>query len=150
MALGAYASKNDLKGSLSKISKLASYHKGFGLELNLSFFSGFLNGQPRLFTEKLEQLLGKARMPEEELNEQHFAIAAAVQSFCEAITFKMLTDLYDKIQETKLCVSGGFFMNSLMNGKLIENTPFEEIYIGHCPDDSGNATGAALFYTLTN
>lgn len=146
MALGAYASKKDFGGSLSKISELASYHKGSGLELNLSFFSGFLNGQPRLFTEKLEQLLGKARMPNEELNEQHFAIAAAVQSFCEAITFKMLTDLYDDIKETKLCVSGGFFMNSLMNGKLVENTPFEEIYIGHCPDDSGNAIGAALFY----
>ena len=38
------------------------------------------------------------------------------------------------------------FMNSLMNGKILDNTPFEKIFISSCPDDSGNSIGSALFY----
>ena len=38
-----------------------------------------------------------------------------------------------------------FFMNSVVNGKVLENTPFESVYISHSPDDLGNSIGAAMY-----
>ena len=50
-----------------------------------------------------------------------------------------------KTQASALVLSGGFFMNSVLNGKIIENTKFNKVYISHSPDDSGNSIGAALY-----
>jgi len=36
-------------------------------------------------------------------------------------------------------------MNSVFNGKVLELTPFENLFISSCPDDSGNCFGAALY-----
>ena len=36
-------------------------------------------------------------------------------------------------------------MNSVVNGKVLENTPFESVYISHSPDDLGNSIGAAMY-----
>jgi carbamoyltransferase len=56
----------------------------------------------------------------------------------------MLHHLHEQTGESRLVVSGGTFMNSVFNGKIAALTPFDEIYIPTCPDDSGVSIGAAL------
>jgi carbamoyltransferase len=46
--------------------------------------------------------------------------------------------------EKNLCLSGGFFMNSVLNGKIKNNTNFNEPHIGPCPDDTGISIGSAF------
>lgn len=46
---------------------------------------------------------------------------------------------------TNVAVSGGAFMNSVYNGKLLATTPFRHVFISSCPDDSGTSVGAALY-----
>ena len=41
--------------------------------------------------------------------------------------------------------SGGFFMNSVLNGKILEHTNFKNLYIPYAPTDAGNSIGAALY-----
>ena len=36
-------------------------------------------------------------------------------------------------------------MNSVINGKITENTKFKNVYVSHSPDDLGNSIGAALY-----
>ena len=36
-------------------------------------------------------------------------------------------------------------MNSVLNGKILQQTPYENIYIGASPDDSGISVGSALY-----
>lgn len=42
-------------------------------------------------------------------------------------------------------LSGGCIMNSVLNGKFDRLTPFTEVLITSCPDDSGTPIGAALY-----
>ena len=56
-----------------------------------------------------------------------------------------LLNLYERTKLKNVVLGGGSFMNSVFNGKVIENTPFENVYISHSPSDVGNSIGAALY-----
>jgi carbamoyltransferase len=45
---------------------------------------------------------------------------------------------------TNLALSGGVALNSVMNARLLAETPFEHIFIQPAAGDAGNALGAAL------
>lgn len=71
-------------------------------------------------------------------------IAAACQRVFEEAYFYCLNYLYKATKSKNLCLSGGIILNSVANGKIRENTPFESIhYFPGCGDDS-IAVGAAL------
>ncbi len=42
-------------------------------------------------------------------------------------------------------MAGGVALNSVANGKILKETPFEEIYIQPAAGDGGGAIGAALY-----
>ncbi|NWH04976.1 carbamoyltransferase family protein [Desulfobacter latus] len=146
-----------------KVMALAGFHKGgdeyykkfkenlFSLqpdgeyEFDLTYFQGYNHEQPHLFTEKLVRLLGPAHSPRAPVEDRHYAIAAALQQSSEEIAVHMLNWLYKETQCKSLCLSGGFFMNSVFNGRVLSLTPFEDLFISPCPDDSGNSIGAALY-----
>jgi carbamoyltransferase len=79
------------------------------------------------------------------LEQVHYDLAAAIQQVYEEYLFKALTWLHEKTGETNLVLNGGCAMNSLANGKILENTPFEAIYIGPAAADNGCAIGGALW-----
>ncbi len=114
-------------------------------EFDLTFFNGYNAEQPNLYTDKLVARFGPPRLPGEELEPRHYEIAAAMQRVAEEVAFHMLHWLYQHTRCKNLVVSGGFFMNSVLNGKILSHTPFERLFISSCPDDSGNAIGAALY-----
>lgn len=43
-----------------------------------------------------------------------------------------------------LVYTGGCALNSAVNGKIIDNTPFDDVYIFSAPADDGNALGSAM------
>ncbi|MBF0395146.1 MAG: nodulation protein nolNO [Desulfobacterales bacterium] len=45
----------------------------------------------------------------------------------------------------KLAYSGGCALNSSANGKILENTDFENLHVPSAPADDGNALGAVLY-----
>lgn len=42
-------------------------------------------------------------------------------------------------------VAGGVALNSVANGRILRETPFEDLFIHPAPGDSGGAVGAALY-----
>jgi carbamoyltransferase len=44
-----------------------------------------------------------------------------------------------------VALGGGFFMNSVFNGKLLDKTPFQQMFVSYAPADVGNSIGAALY-----
>jgi carbamoyltransferase len=98
-----------------------------------------------VYTKKLDVLLGLARHPEEPLEPQHEAIAASLQVVFEEASFHLLKALHRKTQMPRLCLAGGCAMNSVMNGKTREQTPFEEVYFQPAAGDNGTALGAAFY-----
>ena len=45
-----------------------------------------------------------------------------------------------------MCLSGGCVQNSVANGKILDNTNFEKIYISSSSGDSGGAIGSATYF----
>jgi carbamoyltransferase len=106
------------------------------------------DGEPvlgRVFSEKLERVLGPARRSDEPVTERHEAIAASLQCVFEEAAFHVMNGLHERTQLPRLCLAGGCAMNSVANGKIRERTPFREVYIQPASGDNGTALGAAYW-----
>ncbi|MBH70820.1 MAG: carbamoyltransferase, partial [Flavobacteriales bacterium] len=106
------------------------------------------NGSPNiniLYSPLWNRIFGNARNKNEDINQHHMNIASSVQKFTEIIICKMLNKLYDKVKLKNLCLSGGVIQNSVLNGKIIEKTKFENIYIPAAAHDAGTSIGSGLY-----
>jgi carbamoyltransferase len=132
------------------------YPQGDSFELNLDYFTHHKqgiamkwdHGVPKVtpfYSQELEKLLGKARQPNAEITAKHQNIAASVQAVTEEIIFHILNRLSDRYPSANLCLAGGVAMNSVANGKITQNTPFENVYIPVGAADNGTSIGAAFF-----
>jgi carbamoyltransferase len=104
-------------------------------------------GEPvlgRVYSEALVKRLGPARAPGEPLQRRHQNLAASLQALAEEIYFHLLRQLHTTTGQTRLCLAGGVAFNSVANGKIIDHTPFEEVYIQPAAGDAGTALGAAF------
>lgn len=144
MALAAF--NVDCEEMLQKIRSTFRLGEDGMLELDQSYYKGAIIDQPKNFTTKLVRLLGgRVGVAGEEPDEWHLKIARAMQLVSEEIGFHFLNHLWELTKCPNLAVSGGFFMNSVLNGKIISNSPFEKLYVSYCPGDLGNSIGAALY-----
>lgn len=141
---------------LEKLRDLMRLKKDGRFELNLDYFIfhkqglGMIweGGEPlveRLFSDKLIQLLGPVRKKDESLEKRHEDVAASLQAFYEEVFFYILNNLYRQTKCDALCFAGGTAQNSLANGKIVENSPFKNIYIPPAGYDAGTAVGAAFY-----
>ena len=139
----------------SDIESLVHLKPGGRFELDLSYFSHWSDGVEmtwsdgaptigRVFTPKLEQLLGPARRKDEEVTPKHEAIAASLQAAFETAAMHVLNHVYESTKNPRLCLAGGCAMNSVANGKIRERTPFREVFIQPASGDNGTALGAAF------
>jgi len=152
MGLAPYGSPDFVK----EMRQLVRLTPGGGFELNLPYFRHWSegagmtwdDGEPtleRVFTSKLEDLLGPTRKYEEPVTAKHEAIAASLQVVFEEAAFHVLKGVHEQTKMKRLCLAGGCAMNSVANGKIRENTPFEEVYIQPASGDNGTALGAAFW-----
>ena len=103
-----------------------------------------------LFGRKFEDLFGPARQKEDELTQYHMDLAASVQRHTEEVIFHVLRRLHELTGLTRVCIAGGVAQNSVANGKITRNTPFEEVYIPSAGHDAGISMGSAQFQIHQN
>jgi carbamoyltransferase len=106
------------------------------------------DGRPELgllYAPPLEELLGPARRPDEELTRRHRDLAASLQAVYEQRFFALVRALGKRTGLRRLCLAGGCALNSLANGKLFERTDVEDVYIQAAAGDAGTSLGAALY-----
>src|SRR5262249_17315870 len=138
-----------------KIRELIHVDDEGGLRLDLSYFTHWSGGMTmtwkegepeigRVFTPKLELLLGPARLPEQPLEERHEAIAASLQRVYEEGALRVLRALHARVGIPRLCLAGGCAMNSVANGKVRAETSFTDLFVQPAAGDNGTALGAAL------
>lgn len=72
-------------------------------------------------------------------------LAYAAQTILEEVTIEFLNHLHTKIRCDQLVFAGGVALNSVMNAKIIERTPFKKLFVQPAAGDSGTAIGAALY-----
>lgn len=67
-----------------------------------------------------------------------------VQYQIEKIILELVNKLYDKYKIKNLCVAGGVFLNGIVNQRILEETPIENVFVIPCCDDTGQSLGNAL------
>ena len=141
MALSAMGDAEKYYDVIRKMIKV----DGIKYEVDLSFFEFYMYYTNQYFSPKLIELFGPPLEKGDEVGPRECELVAAVQKAVEDVTFELLSNLYKKTGNKKLVLGGGFFMNSVLNGKILEKTPYEEVFIGGSPGDSGNCTGSSLY-----
>ena len=117
--------------------------EGLRFHVDLSYFEYHVPFTPRLFSRRLCELLGEPVARHAEPAQRDYDIVAAVQRVVEETTFALLGELQRQTGGERLVLAGGFFMNSVLNGKLLDRTPYRDVFIGGSPDDTGISVGSA-------
>jgi len=141
MGLAAYGNPMPYRSQFDEIIKLfpdGSY------ALNMKYFE--FTWSDHMQSKELEKLFGlPSRKPETSMNKEYENIAAALQERLEQVVFHILKKAHQIYNVENLCLSGGVALNSVLNGKILTNTPFKKLYITPDPGDGGGALGAALY-----
>ena len=95
----------------------------------------------RIFSDEFVRTFGRAREPDTPLTDREHDIAASLQLRLEEVGFHVLNHLHAETGLTDLGLSGGVAYNSVMNGKILLNTPFRRVYVQPAAGDSGTALG---------
>jgi len=117
---------------------------GGSFKLDISYLDHHL-AKHQLFPEKITDVFGDPRRPDEEITDRHYNVAASVQRVLEETVLHMLVDLHERTGEKRLCLAGGVALNSVMNGRIFKESPFEELFIQPAANDAGGALGSALY-----
>jgi carbamoyltransferase len=102
----------------------------------------------RIYSDEFARIFGPARVAGEVLTDRERDIAASLQLRLEEVAFHILRHLHEQTGLTDLGLSGGVAYNSVMNGKILLNTPFRRVYVQPAAGDSGTALGVC--YQINN
>jgi carbamoyltransferase len=132
-----------------KLQKIIDLKEDGSYRLNMDYF--IFHFADRMPSKKLCELLGgPVRKPKDELTQRHKDISAGLQLVYEEVLFKMLNYLAAQTKEKNLVLSGGCALNSVANGKILANTPFETIWIQPNSSDGGTSLGVCsyIYHTI--
>ncbi len=97
-------------------------------------------------SEKFHQLFGgPPREPESRVTQREMDLAASVQLVTEEIMLRAARHVHKLTGMSNLCLAGGVALNCVGNGRLLRETPFENIWIQPAAGDAGGALGVAHF-----
>jgi len=110
--------------------------------VNLSWFRYQLEWGP--LSSRFLDRFGPPRVPESEITDHQKDVAFGVQAITEQAGLHLARALHAITGSRNLALAGGVALNSVMNARLLSETPFDHIFIQPAASDAGNALGAAL------
>ena len=150
---------------VDKVQRLITVGEDGSFRLNMDYFS-YHYSTKSTYNRKFVDLFGEPRKAESEFytivthpkkdhprwsdevaaQNQHYAdVAASIQAVTEDILLKIARHAHAATGSQNLVIAGGVALNSVANGRIIKETPFENVYIQPAAGDSGGALGAALY-----
>ena len=103
------------------------------------------DGQYTIQTPHLEERFGPARIKGGPLEQRHYDIAHSLQVVLEETALVLVQWLHEKTFAKNLCMAGGVALNCVMNARLRDKGPFQNLWVQPAAGDAGTALGAALW-----
>ena len=154
---------------VEQIKQIIQFSDDGSYKLDMSYFI-FQKSLLRMFSKKFVKLFDKPRDPKSKfftketgwpiyfgekpnkeefekmsLVQQKFAdMAASIQVVLEEAMIHLANEIHKITKLDKLCIAGGVGLNSCANWKIVQNTPFKEVFVQPAAGDAGGALGAAL------
>jgi carbamoyltransferase len=146
MGLAAYGNPDIY---IDKVRELINY-KNTKLTCNMDVFT-WNTSNTHMFNENLIELLGiEPRVPGSGIEPHHKDLAASVQKRYEELFFEIIKSIAIINDNRNLCLGGGCAYNGTLNGKIVKNSHFNNLWIPPAPSDAGSSIGACLHYLSKN
>jgi len=153
---------------VDKVWKLVEQNADGSFSLDMDYFC-FHHSTDKTFNRRFVDLFGEPRPPKMQfyteatgfpryfgkapanyseecrLNQHYADIAASIQRVTEELLLGMARRLQQETGLKRLCIAGGVGLNSVANGRILRETPFDELYVQPAAGDGGGALGAALW-----
>jgi carbamoyltransferase len=144
------------------IERVVAVEDDGSFRLRPGYFS-FLESAIHTFSQRFVDLFGPSRRPESpfftrttgeawrgreaeaDKNQYYADVAASVQHVTEEILLKMVRRAHRQTGLRNLVMAGGVALNSVANGRIMREGPFERVFIQPNAGDAGGALGAALY-----
>lgn len=112
--------------------------------LDLDYFT-FHTSDERMYSPKLEALLGPAPPVGAAAGQREMDLAASVQATLERAVLAVLREAHARTGLSRVCLAGGVALNGVANWRAFTASPFTDIFVPPCAGDDGGAIGAALY-----
>jgi carbamoyltransferase len=113
------------------------------LRLNMCYF-GYCDGFT-MTNAAFDALFGAPpRQPESPVTQRTMDLARSIQEVAEIVMLRMAGHVHKQTGEKNLCLAGGVALNCVANGRILRESPFENLWIQPAAGDAGGAIGAAL------
>ena len=128
-----------------------------GFKLNPKYFLPFGSNQGMTINDDGEMIIhrhysdfmiekfGEPTERYAEITKRDMDLAHSLQNRFEEVYFHLVNLLYDIVPNDNLVLAGGCALNSVVNGKIFSNTPFNKTFMHPACGDDGLAVGAALY-----
>ena len=128
----------------NKVKQLLDLKKDGTFRLDQTYFN-YATGLT-MTNKKFDNLFGqKPRNPNnEKITQFHMDIAASVQKVTEDIMINLAKSIREEYGIKNLCLAGGVALNCVVNGKILKEKIFDNIWIQPAAGDAGGSLGAAL------
>lgn len=103
------------------------------------------DGRFRIESYELASWAGPPRERGMPLEQAHLDLAASLQSALEDAVLELARWLHAATGEPCLAMAGGVALNCLMNARLRDEGPFEQVWVQPAAGDAGTSLGAALW-----
>ena len=127
-----------------KVKQLLDLKKDGTFRLDQKYFN-YATGLT-MSNKKFDNLFGqKKRNPKKEkITQFHMDIAASIQKVTEEIMINLAKSIREEYNIGNLCLAGGVALNCVVNGKILKEKIFDNIWIQPAAGDAGGSLGAAL------
>ena len=126
------------------LSELMDLKDDGSYRLNMDYFNYCVG--LTMTNEKFHRLFGgPPRKPESKITQKEMDLARSVQVVTEEVMLRTAGHIHQVTGERYLCLAGGVALNCVGNGRILRESPFDDIWIQPAAGDAGGALGAALF-----
>jgi len=129
---------------LEEVEKIVTVTSEGQLSFDLSYFN-YQNMSWKRCSEKFHEIFGEPRKHGEDFKKHHMDVAAAFQRVLENKVLEICDILHSKTNADYLVISGGVSLNSVMNGRIVRESSFKDVYVMPAAGDNGTAIGAAYY-----
>jgi carbamoyltransferase len=125
------------------LSELIDLHEDGSFRLNPRYFD-YETGL-RMASQSFCDFFGRPpRDKNSPLEDFHKDLAASIQRVTEEAVLRSARFVHRLTGETNLCMAGGVALNCVANGRILRETPFEQLWVQPAAGDAGGSLGAAL------
>lgn len=126
------------------LSELIELTEDGSFQLNMNFFD--IDGGLLATNHRFDELIGRAaRRPGAPLRKMDMDLACSTQEVIGEVVLTMVDHVHKKTNEKNLCLAGDLSLNARVNGQILRESAFNDIWVQPAVGDSGGALGAALF-----